>query len=114
MTPDHHTLQKLLTVDYQSVIFVYPTYPKAQKAYLEATSHPLTPEPHYFTDLLSIVGPRVPNERREVIIRFMSQNTAPENIRGMKAIIRFPEDLPKSRYYLLWKEAARLHERFHV
>lgn len=111
MQPDHYTLQKLL-ITYQSVVFVYPTYAKAQRAFQEALSFPLTPEPYYFPDLLSIIGLKKPNTRDETIIRFMSYDTTPEHIRGMKAVICFPMGQSGGRYHTLWKEAAQLHERF--
>lgn len=113
MTPDHHTLQKLL-LTYQSVVFVYPTYHRASQAYFEATSYPLTPEPHYFPDMLSIVGLRKPNTRDDTILRFLSYDTKPQNIRGMKAIVRFPLGTSGGRYHTLWQEAALIHERHNV
>lgn len=108
MQPDHPTLQKLLTT-YQSAVFVYPTHFQASRAYQQALSFPLKPEPHYFSDMLSIVGPRKPNTRDDTIIRFLSYETAPEHIRGMKAIVRFPAG---GRLHKLWEETALLHERF--
>ena len=98
----------------QSTVYVYRTQAAASKAYFDSTAHKL-PEPDdqpitYFPQLLSITQDN-PAKRQPTIIRFMSGNTRPEEIRGMKAVIEFPDGMPTGPYYQLWREAQTIMEK---
>lgn len=98
----------------QSVVFVCPTQAAATNAYFDATQHKL-PEPedmpiNYFPQILSITQDN-PAKRQPTILRWMSGNTRPEEVRGMKAVIEFPMGPPRGPYYSLWQEAQAIQER---
>ncbi len=106
-------IQKLFNAR-QSVVFVYPTQALASKHYFDATAHKL-PEPedmpiNYFPNILSITQDN-PAKRQPTILRWMSGNTRPEEVRDMKAVIEFPMGPPRGPYHALWQEAQAIQER---
>ena len=114
MTKDE--LTQLLSAR-QSTVLVYPTQQLATTAYFDATQHKL-PEPedmpiNYFPNILSITQDN-PAARQPTIIRWMSGNTRPEEVRGMKAVIEFPMHPPRGPYYQLWREQAAIQERYRM
>ena len=101
----------------QSVIFVYKTQAQASHHYFAATAHKLIePEDrpiNYFPQILSITRDN-PAARQPTILRFISGNTRPGEVRGMKAVIEFREGLPIGPYYSLWQDQRALNERYRM
>lgn len=101
----------------QSTVFILKNQALATRAYFDATQHPL-PETedmpiNYFPQLLAITQEN-PASRQPTILRWMSGNTRPEEVRSMKAVIEFPQGLAANRYYALWLGAQAIHERYRV
>lgn len=102
-------LQRALDA-HQSTIYVLPQHSRAVTCYMEALQHQLKPEPTYFRELLSLTIDN-PASRTPTILRFLSQDTHIDQVRGMKAVIEFPQGIATGRYYSFWLEQKSINER---